>query len=332
MLLFLADEGGTAPTWALAPIGKTTIISICSDEILDMPDIGEPTLDQLRVLAAIADTGSFSAAARQLRRAQSVISYAMANLEAQLGVTLFDRGGRTPVLTEAGRAILEDARRVGLRVDALRCRAMALRQGTEVEVSLAVDVMFPIARLTEVLRAFAATYPTVGLRLRMEAVGGVAQLVRDGACGIGVSGWAGDLPDMLLQSAIGTLRLIPVAAPSHPLAALNLVPSGAAREHTQLVLSDASHLTDGRDFGVLSLRTWRLGDLGAKHALLIAGLGWGNMPEHMVAADIEAGRLQQLHMEEARAYDYPISLLRRADTEPGPAATWLADRLASACT
>ncbi len=296
-----------------------------------MPEIGEPTLDQLRVLAAIADTGSFSAAARRLRRAQSVISYAMANLEALLGVPLFDRSGRTPVLTEPGRAVLEDARRVALRVDALRARAMALRQGTEVEVSLAVDVMFPIAWLTDVLRAFADTYPTVGLRLRMEAVGGVAHLVKDGACGIGVSGWAGELPDMLMRRAIGTLTLIPVAAPSHPLARLNRVPSGAAREHTQLVLSDASHLTDGRDFGVLSLRTWRLGDLGAKHALLVAGLGWGNMPHHMVAADIAAGRLRQLHMEEAPAYAYPLSLLRRADTEPGPAATWLGDRLALVC-
>ncbi len=321
----------TPAKWGLATIVKTTIISICFDEILDMPEIGEPTLDQLRVLAAIADAGSFSAAARQLRRAQSVISYAMANLEALLGVPLFDRSGRTPVLTEPGRAVLEDARRVALRVDALRARAMALRQGTEVEVSLAVDVMFPIAGLTDVLRAFADAYPTVGLRLRMEAVGGVAQLVKDGACGIGVSGWAGELPDILMRRAIGTLTLIPVAAPSHPLALLNRVPSGGAREHTQLVLSDASHLTDGRDFGVLSLRTWRLGDLGAKHALLVAGLGWGNMPHHMVAADIAAGRLRQLHMEEAPSYAYPLSLLRRADTELGPAATWLGDRLAVVC-
>jgi DNA-binding transcriptional LysR family regulator len=294
-----------------------------------MPETGDPTLDQLRVLAAIADSGSFSAAARRLNRAQSVISYTVANLEAQLGISLFDRAGRTPVLTEAGRALMADSRRIGLLVDELRARALALRQGTEAEIALAVDVMFPIPSLTCVLRGFADTFPTVGLRLRMEAVGGVAQLVLDGACGLGVSGWAGNLPEVLCRRMIGRIRLIPVAAPFHPLAALNSVTSAAVREHTQLVLSDASHLTDGQDYGVLSLRTWRLGDLGAKHALLKAGLGWGNMPEHLVANDITTGALKRLPMEEAPLYDYPISLLTRADSAPGPAASWIMEQIAA---
>ena len=111
-----------------------------------MPEVGEPTLDQLRVLAVVADEGSFSAAARVLGRAQSVISYTVGQLEAQLGLALFERGGRAPVLTEAGRALVADARRVGGLVQELRARALALRQGTEAEVSLAVDVMFPVSR------------------------------------------------------------------------------------------------------------------------------------------------------------------------------------------
>ncbi|HTZ69241.1 MAG TPA: LysR family transcriptional regulator [Acetobacteraceae bacterium] len=294
-----------------------------------MPDIGDPTLDQLRVLAAIADTGSFSAAARKLKRAQSVISYTMTNLEAQLGVALFDRGGRTPALTEAGQALLADARRVAQGVDEMRARAMALRQGTEASVSLAVDVMFPVARLTCVLRVFADTYPTVALRLRMEAVGGVAHLVTDGECRLGLSGWAGNLGDVLRAEAVGSLRLVPVAAPSHPLAAMAEVPPGGTREHTQLVLTDASRLTDGQDFGVLSLRTWRLGDLGAKHALLLAGFGWGNMPEHLVEDDIAAGRLKRLRLAEMPHTPYTLILLRRADVRLGPAAAWLWDRLRS---
>lgn len=292
-----------------------------------MPETADPTLDQLRVLAAVADTGSFSAAARQLNRAQSVISYAVANLETQLGITLFDRIGRSPVLTEAGRAVVADARRIGQQVDELRSRALALRRGTEAEIALAVDVMFPIPHLTCVLRDFAGEFPTVGLRLRMEAVGGVAGLVLDGACNLGVSGWPGRLPDILQRRVIATLRLIPVAAPGHALASLATIPAAAAREYVQLVLSDASRLTEGQDFGVLALRTWRLGDLGAKHALLLAGLGWGNMPEHLVADDLAAGRLKQLPLEPAPSYEYPISLLQRADAALGPASTWIAQRI-----
>jgi DNA-binding transcriptional LysR family regulator len=292
-----------------------------------MPETGDPTIDQLRVLAAIADTGSFSAAARRLHRAQSVISYTVANLESQLGVALFDRAGRTPTLTEAGRALMTDARRIGHQVDELRARALALRRGTEAEFALAVDVLYPIPQLTCVLRRFVDAFPTVGLRLRVEAVGGVAQQVIEGSCVLGISGWAGQLPDMLRSRVITTLRLIPVAAPFHPLAALNTIPSGALRDHTQLVLSDASRLTEGQDFGVLSLRTWRLGDLGARHALLKAGLGWGNMPEHLVAEDLAAGTLKQLPVEEAPEHQYPISLLQRGDNPLGPAATWFAERI-----
>jgi DNA-binding transcriptional LysR family regulator len=292
-----------------------------------MPEIGTPTLDQLAVLTAVADTGSFSGAAAKLRRGQSVISYTIANLEAQLGVPLFDRGGRRPILTPAGRAILEDARRVGLMIDSLRARASTLRQGFEAEVSLAVDVLFSVPALTCVLRAFAETFPSVSLRLRMEAVGGVTQLVLDGICTLGLSGWPALQPATLERRPIGAIELVPVTAPSHPLAALATVTRADARDHTQLVLSDASRLTDGQDFGVIGLKTWRLGDLGAKHALLLAGLGWGNMPHHQVATDIKAGRLKRLTIEGEPTYDYAIQLIHRINRPPGRAGAWLADKL-----
>src|ERR1700677_780965 len=181
-------------------------------------DTGTPTLDQLHVLTAVVEAGSFSAAARRLHRAQSVISYTITNLEAQLGVELFARDGRRPVLTAAGRALIADARRVGRLVDEMRARAAALRRGLEAELGLAVDVMFPTARLVAALDDFSREYPTVGLRLRIEALGGVAQLVLDGACQLGVSGWVASLPDALERRSIGEVRLIPVAAPTHPLA------------------------------------------------------------------------------------------------------------------
>jgi len=292
-----------------------------------MPETADPTLDQLRVLAAIADAGSFSAAARRLNRAQSVISYTVANLEAQLGVTLFDRAGRTPVLTEAGRALMADARRIGLLVDEMRARALSLQRGTEAEVALAVDVMFPIDRLVCVLRDFAAAFPSTGLRLRVEALGGPAQLVIDGTCGLAVSGWPGALADVLNRRVIGRITLFPVVSPDHALAQAAIVTTAMARAHTQLVLSDSSRMTEGQDYGVLALRTWRLGDMGARHKLLLAGLGWANMPDHLVEEDLRAGRLVRLTMEAQPEHHYPISLLSRLDRPAGPATAWLATRL-----
>jgi DNA-binding transcriptional LysR family regulator len=303
-------------------------------------DTGTPTLDQLHLLTVVVEAGSFSAAARRLHRAQSVISYTIANLEAQLGVALFARDGRRPVLTEAGRALIADARRIGRQVDELRARAAALRRGLEAELGVAVDVMFPTARLVAALDDFARDYPTVGLRLRIEALGGVAQLVLDGACQLGVAGWLANMPDALERRAIGEVRLIPVAAPTHPLAraqdaaapefAAGSIDSARLREEVQLVLTDRTALTEGQDFGVLALRTWRLGDLGAKHALLLAGLGWGNMPAEMVADDLAAGRLVRLRVGEAPEHHYPLGLIHRIDAPPGPAGAWLAERLAAA--
>jgi DNA-binding transcriptional LysR family regulator len=290
---------------------------------------GAPTLDQLRVFLAVAEAGSFSAAARRLRRAQSVVSYTIANLEAQLGLPLFARGHRRPLLTEAGKTVLADARRVARIMDELQARAAGLTAGLEAEVALVVDVMFPTDRLVAALEAFACAFPTVALRLRVEALGGVVQLVLDGSCGLGISGPMGIRADGLERRLILHIDLIPVAAPGHALARLEPpLPVAAFHEHTQLVLSDRSSLTEGQDFGVLSLRTWRLGDLGAKHALLRAGLGWGNMPEHMVRADLAAGRLVRLQPQEASAQRFPLLLIHRAAAPPGPAGRWLADRLA----
>jgi DNA-binding transcriptional LysR family regulator len=96
------------------------------------------------------------------------------------------------------------------------------------------------------------------------------------------------------------------------------------------VLTDRSNLTAGRDFGVVSVKSWRLADLGAKHALLLAGLGWGNMPKPMVNDDLKRGRLVELQMEIPGAMTFPFHTVYRSDTPPGPAASWLMERLAGA--
>ena len=294
-----------------------------------MREPGQPSLDQLRVFVAVIDVGGFAHAARQLHRTQSVISYTIANLEEQLNVVLLDRSKRKPTLTDAGKALLADARTVALKVDAMRARAKALAGGLEAEVSVVVDVMFPTCVLVRMLEAFQAQFPTVALRLRIEGMGMVTQLVQDGSCHLGVGGWMSSGADAFERLAVGYVRLIPVAAPAHALAQMaGPIPPAVAREHVQLVLSDHSSLTDGQDFGVLGLRNWRLGDLGSKHALLRAGLGWGNMPESMVRDDLASGRLVHLPLSVDRGEDYPIYLIQRADTAPGQAGKWLTERFA----
>lgn len=292
-----------------------------------MSNPGTPSLDQLNVFLAVVETGSFAAAARRQGRAVSAVSYAIANLEAQLGLPLFDRHAtRKPQLTQAGHAVLAEARAVTRGVDDLRAKVKGLLEGLEAEVSLVVDVMFPTTRLVDALQAFQAAFPTVTMRLHVEALGAVTQLVRDGVAGVGVSGPLPVEGEELGRIGVGTVDLVPVAAPFHPLARGRGQAPGAARSHTQLVLTDRSKLTEGRDFAVLSLNTWRLADLGAKHALLLAGIGWGNMPTCMVQGDLEAGRLVELHLPDYAGGQYAFQALYRPAAPPGPAAQWLIDR------
>jgi DNA-binding transcriptional LysR family regulator len=139
-----------------------------------------------------------------------------------------------------------------------------------------------------------------------------------------------DLPE-LQRRQVGSVELVPVAAPGHPLAQLNDIPPGETRKHLQLVLTDRSPLTEGREFSVLSPRTWRLADLGAKHALLLEGIGWGNMPRQMVAEDLAAGRLVALCLPEAPQIHYLLHALWRNDSRPGPATTWMLEALVERC-
>ncbi len=283
---------------------------------------GTPTLDQMQVMIAVADCGGLAAAARKLGRATSAISYALDNLEAQLNLKLFDRvTTRRPCLTKGGEAVLADARAVLAQVDGLKARVRGLSEGLEAEVALAVDVMLPHARLVEALAAFRARFPTVSLRLHAEALGGVTQMLREGQAVLGITNTDHHDAAGLVQAAAGSVRLIPVAAPAHPLAQKGN--KARPQDHVQLVLADRTPLTAGRDFGVLASTTWRLADLSTKHALLLAGLGWGSMPEFLIRDDLKARRLVAVKPDGVASMEYAFKAVWRRDAPPGPAARWL---------
>jgi DNA-binding transcriptional LysR family regulator len=288
------------------------------------------SLDQLRTFIAAADEGSFSAAARKLRRAQSMVSDLVSKLEEQIGVKLFDRSGRYPKLTPQGEILLADARSIVAGVDKLKARATGMAAGLEPELSVVVDVFFPIEAITDAAKEFRERFPDVPLRLYVEALGGAYQPVIDGRAAVGVVGSLPITPAGLTAERLTGVAFMMVAAKDHPLAALKgPIPKQELARHTQLVLTDRSDLSTGREFGVMSPSTWRLADLFAKHAFLLNGLGWGGMPVHTVAKDMAAGKLVELEIEDVPAGGlilqmsavYPIA------KPPGPAGRWLIERL-----
>lgn len=280
------------------------------------------TLDQLRTFIAAVDEGNFSAAGRKLRRAQSVVSQTLANLEEHLGVQLFDRSGRYPQLTDAGRGLLVDARAVADTVDGFKARARAMREGLEPELSVAMDVMYPMDSLTSAAAQSQKNFPHTPLRLYVEALGGVMKLVLDRVCNIGVIGSLPIVTDELQVEYLRDLELVTVVSPTHPLARVSgEISASAIRKHVQLVLSDRTPLSEGHEFGVLAPSTWRLADMGAKHAFLKRGLGWGHMPLHMVELDLESRELLRIQVEGIpRTPMMPMKIVYCKDAPPGPAA------------
>ncbi len=211
-------------------------------------------------------------------------------------------------------------------ISGLQAKLKGLLRGLEAELHVVLDVRLPASRVADALKAFRAEFPTVSLRLYIESLGAVRQMVLNRTATIGVAAALDVEVAGIERIAIGSVELIPVAAPDHPLACAGRNPPGAGRDHIQLVLTDRSPLTEGEDKGVVGAQTWRLADLGSKHLLLKEGVGWGFMPEPMVREDIERGRLVRLDMPDWISASIRLDAIYRTDTPPGPAGSWLIDR------
>jgi len=256
------------------------------------------TLSQMQMFVAVADAGSFRAGAARLHRVQSAVSHAIANLEEQLQVRLFDRSGHKPVLTPTGQALLGDVRVILSKVEALRSRAQGIEQGIELGLAIAVDTLFPPALLANALRGMYAVYPSIGIRVEYSSMGGTIDALNSGRCDLAIAAF-GHADEKISREFLMQIHTLAVAAPSHALAvhagrhgAKGL--DAAAAEHVQIVVEDPSTLSQGYDIDVLSPSTWRVTDMYIKLELLRAGLGWGKMPSWLVAQDLAAGTLVQL--------------------------------------
>lgn len=287
------------------------------------------TLDQLRIFIAVAETGSFRSAAARLQRVQSAISHSIANLEAELRVSLFDRSGHRPELTPEGKTLLADARATVQRMDFLKARARGLGDGVELGLAIALDPLFPHDLMARALKEMHQAFATVAVRLWDAPLGEAISALREKRCTLAFT--TAEIPDPQVEMErlplSPSISLIAVAAAAHPLAvrsqAGEVLSAQDLAGHLQIVVEDPSPLTRGKDFGVLSSGTWRVSDTEIKRSLILAGLGWGGLPNWSIARDLAEGRLVRVRAAAlgpdsetlARAY-----LAHRSDEALGPAA------------
>ena len=291
--------------------------------------IGKLSFDQLRVLVAIADTGSFSAAGRRLGRVQSAISQTIATLEALQGIALFDRGGHRPRLTEVGRILVDQARLVLASAARFEAVAAGTREGLEAELAIAIDPLVPTAPLIDSLQAFSAVFPNLPVSFSTEGLGGSLRRLRSGSASLAICLLLPDVPEDIVAYPLLRIVMQPVVAADHFLASLGRAAThGDLEPHVQLVLSDPVD-PGGAAYGLSSARLWRFVDLGRRFDFLLAGFGWCRMPMHLVAAPIKEGKLIALQIEDdsTPVEGLVIYAAHRRDRALGPAGRWLLDTL-----
>jgi DNA-binding transcriptional LysR family regulator len=289
-------------------------------------------LDQLLVFVTVAEAGGFSAAARQLGRAQSAVTYAVRALEEETGLLLFDRTGYRAALTDAGRALLPRARRLISDAEDFHRQAQGFATGVEAGLTIAAEPFVPLQRLGHALERLHATHGAVRVRIVLETRARALALMNEGQVQLAILVHGAPHGTEFEAAHWTDHELVAVAAPTHPLAkAVAPIAVDDLRPHLQLVWTPLSAALDSVDAGVHGTDRWYVTELHAKRELLCAGVGWGSLPDHLAQPDIAAGRLALLELESWEGGDrmprYSTEIVRRKTAIVGPAGRLLYDAL-----
>ena len=278
------------------------------------------SLEQIRLFVGVAEGQSFSAVARQMNRAQSAVSNAIAMLETDLGVLLFERSsGRQPRLTAAGASLLEEAREVLRQCERLQGRALGLVRGEEVCLRLAQDEAMPYQPVLDSLEALAQAFPLLEVQLASGAQGDVARKLLERRADLGLLFHHEQMPEALERQRLGTIEMVTVCGAGHALAGAGHVDRRELARHRQLLMTP--QYPGGEQ---ISPSVWRTDSFYAMAELLLRNLGWAWLPRHVVQYPTYQSQLVELNSDWTPP-PLVVELVCRRDEALGPAALWLAD-------
>ncbi|MFZ5757168.1 MAG: LysR family transcriptional regulator [Pseudomonadota bacterium] len=261
------------------------------------------TLDALRVLDAIDRRGSFAAAAQELHRVTSAVSYAIQKLEDDMGVVLFDRDGHRAKLTPVGRLVLERGRELLAAADRLALDARELHDGWETELRIAFDNVRDVDVLFPLLAEFQRVRPATSVRLMDEVMGGAWEALETDRADIVVAGLVASSPPAGIRvETLGTIPFLMAAAPGHPVTRERQpLEDDVLRRYPVIAVADSSRVRPPLTVGLLARQTTlTVSDFRAKEQALMAGLGIGTLPENRLAPLVAAGRLVVLRTASLR--------------------------------
>lgn len=285
------------------------------------------SLESLQWLVVVAERGSFSAAARVLGKAQSAVSTAMANLEIDLGLTLFDRSGRLPRLTLAGERMVAEARALLAQQGQLQAVAAELAAGVEARLTLAIDDGSLLPWLAPVLEQLAGRYPSLELELLFPMMEDLDEMLLSGRAQLGVGYQGMTTPAVLARFGLGQMAMPLVVAPGHPLAQMAAPALADLGRYRQLLVTGRQPGVERERFRLSTTIWWAEGDLSVLE-LVKRGLGWGSVPAFLLTDALARGEVVRLPDAALPAIPaLPIELLWPSARALGPAAQWLRQAL-----
>lgn len=292
------------------------------------------------MMDTIARTGSFAAAAREMGRVPSALTYSVRQLEDALDVLLFDRSSRQAVLTSAGQELLVEGRRLLQELDAVANRVRRIATGWESELTLAVDDAIARRALFDLMEAFYAEKtdngapPPTRLKLRVEVLAGTWEALLHGQADLAIG-----VPAQLQSSNIhcepsGELEFAFCVAPHHPLAGLpEPLTASQIAEHRIIAVADSARLMTPITVGLLPGQdVLTVPSLATKLEAMMRGLGCGSLPAPMVRRHVEAGRLVRKATYEGRRAGVMHYAWRDTGQAPGKALAWWIDKLRGEAT
>lgn len=286
------------------------------------------SLDALVAVDTIARRGSFSAAAKELCRVPSTISYTITKLEEDLGVKIFERFGPRVTLTQAGEELLKEGRYLLKAAGDLESRVCRVASGWEMQLTIAMDSMLAPTGLLPDLDDFYKVADQTRVRLLKEELSGTWETLLDQRADLLV-GAAGEGPPGGGYAAepIGTLSFVFVVAPSHPLAAVtHALGRGDLFDHRAVSVADSARTLNTRTVGLLfGQDALTVPDMQTKYRFQLAGIGFGFLPEAWVRADVDGGRLVEKTVVEPKPDETLYMAWRTGDD--GAALRWWRERV-----
>lgn len=255
------------------------------------------TTDNVILFLAVLDHGSFSAAARALHRVPSAVSMAVAHLEAELDMVLFERSGREPRPTPAARALEPQVRQIAQQLRALDAHALSLTQGLEERLTLAIAPELMSARWSAPLAQLAQEYPLLDVEVLVAPQSDALGMLHAGRAQLALVFERPQIDGRESFRQVGDETLVAVAAPHHPLMSQPALGEAHLVATRQIVIA-------GRDTGVADTRVlfarhlWHTDSPEAACGLLEAGLGWGWLPRSLVQWRLDAGSLELLPLKD----------------------------------